>query len=423
MGLSERPSRFKRFLKTLAVYLAITVATLAIVDVVMILLNLFPPHYTPGHPELGWVSGSATGRMESVRCVEMSTGAVIHYDRNEDGIRTSLPAKRLREDTSLLKIAVGGDSQTDLCAPNAATHFGVMETELRRAGFPAAVFAYGAGKYSPLQAYIAVKKPIADYHADVLVLNIYTGNDVYDMLRLDDRPHFVKTEAGYRIAPPIWYQESPPGQVYRSRVMFVLRSIARKTGLRNVAVRIRYLRDVAREQHQGFFAALRYMNDLRKSASSEIGYPAAFSAQMLNQQLFFYHFPGSREECLNRLRALLHLIRQEQPNLMLVVSPIPSYELVKQQPVDSALFRVIRRLPITYEQGIREEEQLYESLRGLAAESGSVFVDDLGPLRAYSGKERLFNDFDYHLLPPASEIIGRAQAAAVANSLRTMRRR
>jgi hypothetical protein len=138
---------------------------------------------------------------------------------------------------------------------------------------------------------------------------------------------------------------------------------------------------------------------------------------MLNQQLFFHHFPGSREEGIKRLKALLELIRAEHPGVLLVLTPIPSYQLVQEQPVDSALLKVTKRLPVTYDQGVREERELYETLRRLAAETGWQFVDDLPPLQAYAGKDRLFNNFDYHLLPPASAIIGRAQAATVLSGL------
>ena len=51
---------------------------------------------------------------------------------------------------------MGGDSHTELCVPNAETHFGVLERELTATGMNAAVFAYGAGKYSLPQAYLAL---------------------------------------------------------------------------------------------------------------------------------------------------------------------------------------------------------------------------------------------------------------------------
>ena len=99
--------------------------------------------------------------------------------------------------------------------------------------------------------------------------------------------------------------------------------------------------------------------------------------------------------------------------MVLLLSPLPSYELTQQQPVDSALFRTIARLPITYESGLREERALYDTLRVLAPETGWLFADNLRPLQAYKGPDRLYNSFDYHLLPPASDIIGREQAKAL----------
>ena len=412
------PSRLRRFFVSTATYAAIVILTLVVVDIVLIALKLFPPRYVPGDPELGWVTHMATGRVETKSCMEMMSRQVYRYTRNEDAVRSELTSTQLRAPSNALKIAVGGDSQTDLCASNAQTHFGVMEAELEARGIPAIVYARPAGKYSPLQAYLALKKPIADYGANALVLNVYTGNDVYDMLRLDDRPHFVKTGTGYRIAPPIWYQEVPPGTVYRSRVLFAARSVARATGLRNAWVRVRYLRDAAREQAAGFRSVFGYMNDLRKASTSDVGYAAAFSAQMLNQQLFFHHFPGSEAESLNRVRALLELIRREHPQLLLVLSPLPSYQLVQEQPVDSALLEVFQRMPFTYAESVARENVLYESLRRMAAESGWVFVDNLPPLRQYRGSDRLFNNNDYHFEPNASAIIGRAQAEAVANHLK-----
>jgi hypothetical protein len=404
------------------VYALIVVITLVIADLALIALGLFPPRVRPGHPEVGWVSAMPSGEMRESGCVEYSTGERMTYTRNEDGMRTPHSSKELREDSAAFTIAVGGDSQTEICVPNERAHFGVMERELRAGGVPAAVYAFGSGKYSPLQAYVALRRTLKDYSADAFVLNLYTGNDVYDMLRIDDRPHLVRAGDGYAIAPPIWYQEDPPGLVRRSRVLFALRSVAEATGVRNLTVRLRYLRDAAGEQGHGMGAVLSYMMDLRRSSSPELGYPAAFSAQMLNQQLFFHHFPGSRDESLRRVRALLEIIRREHPGLVLVLSPLPSYQLVLREQVDSTMLRVLARLPITNEAGIQQEGELYEALKGIAAESGWLYVDNLTPLRAYGDGAALYNAFDFHFLPPASEIIGRAQAETIGNHLRLSRK-
>jgi hypothetical protein len=71
---------------------------------------------------------------------------------------------------------------------------------------------------------------------------------------------------------------------------------------------------------------------------------------------------------------------------------------------------------------VREERALYDSLQVLARETGWLFVENLRALQAYKGADRLYNNFDYHLLPPASEIIGRAQAAALLQGRAKSRR-
>ena len=410
----SRTSRVKRLLLATAQYGGIILGTLLAVDVACIALGVFPPKYEYGHPELGWVAAPPTGVMWEHGCTEYSTGVTYTLTRNEDGVRTHLSVAELVTDSQRYLIGVTGDSQTDLCAPNARTHAGVLERVLNANGLRAAVLPYGAGRYSPIQDYLAFKKALLKYHPDAFVLNLYTGNDFYDMLRVDDRPHFVRTDTGYALAPPLWYLYDRPGPLRHSRVLFALRSFAKWTGIHGFVWRLRLLGGVASEQGKGLPTVLAYMNDLRKSRESSVGYSAALAAQMLNQQLFFHRFPESRAEAIRRVRALLQMIRREHPDLVLLLSPLPSYQLTQQQPVDAALLRTLARLPITYEGGVQEERALYDTLRVVARESGWLFVDNLRALQVYDGSDRLYNDFDYHLLPPASEIIGRAQAEAFA---------
>jgi hypothetical protein len=413
--------RAKRFFANVLLYAGIITVTLLVLDGICMAFGLFPPRYDLGDPELGWRSAYGTGAMATGRCTEFATGKTILYPRNEDGVRTTLSRDTIEADSSHLKIGVTGDSQTDLCAPNEQLHSGVLESELAAQGVPAIVVTYGAGRYSPLQGYLAFRKVVRPYHPKVLVLNVYTGNDLYDLLRADDRPHFVAADSGYRVADPIWYTLYDPKVRYRSRVLFALRAVGDKIGVRQLFLRMKELRRLAAQHGAGFFTTLAYMRDLWKAREPSVGYSDAFTAQILNQQLFFHHFPGSEEESLRRIRALMTLIRQENPGLILVMSPLPSYELVGEQPVDEALLRTLKRLPITYEEGQRQEHALYERLRELANEQHWVFVDNLAALRGYHGSERLYNNFDYHLLPIASALVGKAQAAALLDTLHATR--
>jgi hypothetical protein len=412
----------KRLAIGLLVYALVTALTLFAVDRVLIAMDLFPPRYDYGHPTVGWVSAYPTGRMVEERCPNLATKQTAVFTRNEDGMRTTHSAQELRQNPGVFKVAVSGDSHTELCEPSEKVHFGVMERELNSLALQSAVFAFGAGKYSPLQAYLAVREPIQQYSADAFVLNFYTGNDFLDMLRVDDRPYLEPDGSGYRIAEPVWYQLHSPHKKRNSRVLFLTESAYEKSGLRRILLRVDYLGDVASSQDAGVLAVAAYMNDLRKAASKKVEYPDAFTAQMLNQQLFFHHFPGSREESLRRVKAVLELVRQQNPNRLLVMSPVPSYQLVNRSPVDSALLEVIGRLPITYESGVAEEFELYQALKDMAVETGWIFVDNLPLLREYEGTEPFYNRTDYHIEPIVSEVIGKAQAREIVNHVRSSRR-
>jgi len=418
-----KASRGIRLLTGLFTYACIVAATLAVVDAICIHWNLFPLDHDYGDAVLGWRPAPATGSMVTDKCEELSSGETFRYLRNEDGVRTGLSRSQVLADTSSVTIGVTGDSQTDLCAPNDLLHSGVLGTTLAADGVRAIVLSYGAGRYSPLQAYLAFRTVLRPYHPQVLVLNVYTGNDLYDILRTDDRPHLTYSQAGYAIAPPEWYSLDNPTSGSRSRVLFALRKVGDKSGLRQLYLRFIELNRLGSQQGGGPLDVLSYMRDLLRARQPALGYPDAFSAQMLNQQLFFQHFPKAEEESIRRMRALMSLIKAENPGIVLVMSPLPSYELVGELPVDSLLLQTLERLPITYSGGQQQEQMLYERLRALASDMGWIFVDNLAALRRYRGMERLYNNFDYHLLPTASAIIGRSQADAVEGVLRSLSQR
>jgi hypothetical protein len=407
---------FKGKVLTAAAFVGITAAMLIVADLLCILFGLFPPTHEYGDPDVGWLGSKRATTVRYDRCIEPS-GKMVQYVRNEDGIRTDVSVPVLLADRRSFKIGVTGDSQTELCAPNSQVHSGVLERELNAIGVKAIVLPYGVGRYSPLQDYLVFKKILKKYAPDALLVNFYTGNDFYDLLRVDDRPHFVESGGRYEIAEPVWYRYEDPRVQRRSRVLFLLKSLANATGIRNFVVHLQFLYRMAVEQRAGFRAVIGYFRDLRKAVEPSVGYKEAFTAQFLNQQLFFYWFPGARQESIRRVRALLELARRENPNTVLILSALPSYELVGQRPVDRALLRTHERLPITYEGGVGEEQQLYDTLRQLANEEGWLFVDNLTALRRYPGRDRLYNDHDYHLLPVASTFIGKNQAAVLVDYL------
>jgi len=391
--------------------------TLLFFELVCVATGIFPPVYETGDATLGW-GPIQPGRVALDSCIDGSSGRTIEYPRNEIGLRTERSLAEILAHREDVKIAVVGDSHTDLCAPNELTHPGILERGLAEHGIDATVLSYGVARYSPLQAYLLFREKLRSLGPRILVLNLYTGNDFNDLLRPDDRPHFVRAGDTYRIEGPVWYRHEAPGTRHWSRLAFLARSIGAASGLQNLYARFRLLSDMAGERGQGYGTVLAYLRDLRRSVEPSLGYPEALTAQMLNQQLFFHHFQGTRDESVRRVGFLMQRVRDENPGLLLVMSPLPSYELAAREPVDAALLATLRRLPLKLENGVAEEQGLYDELRHLATEHGWVFIDNLTALRAYRGNERLYNDFDYHLTPAASEIIGTNEAAALEPLLR-----
>lgn len=396
-----------------------TLLALCALEVALRVLNLAAPTYQYGDAEVGWRS-AGTGAMRTDTCWDLVAKRSVTFPRNEAGARSPHAVAVLRSD-SVVAIGVSGDSHTDLCAPDSLVHFGIMERRMRDAGVPAATFSTGAGKYSPLQAYLATRQMLAENNAKVFVLNLYTGNDFLDLLRVDDRPSLVATDSGYRIQPPVWYSYDAPGTVRNVRVWGLLLNLVEKTSVTQVFVRFRYLRDVARLQGKGFGSVFGYMDDLRRAASPTTVYPQAFSAQMLNQHLFFARFPGSRDESLRRLKFLLELVRSEQPGRLLVFSPIPSYQLVHAGTPNAEFDAVLNRLSIPRGDGVALESHLYADAVRLAREAGWLVIDNLGSLQALESPMPLYNAADYHIEPRASAVIGNNQATAILERLRVAR--
>lgn len=412
--------RLAGLLKAFLTYSAIILITALLVDLLLIATGLFPPPRNPGHAGLGWMPARPTGEMATGKCVDLATGEDVLYQRNEDGIRTSVSRKDTVSVDGEIRIAVTGDSHTDLCSTNEELHSGVLEAGLRKQGVDVRVLSFGVGRYSPLQDYLAFRDVLRKYHPRVLVLNLYMGNDFYDMLRIDDRPHFVKVDTGYRIAPPAWYAMDDPDKRRRSRVLAFIRAIGDKTGIRTAFQRLSYLRAIGGRDDQSLANDIAYMRNLLAARDKTLGYPDALTAQMLNQQLYFHHFPSAMDESVHRVRAVMAMARAENPDVLLLLSPIPSYQLVGESPVDAPLIRAYDRLPITLEHAIDVERALYDSTRAIASEEGWLFVDNLAALRAYTGSERLYNGFDYHLERVASTVIGVAQRDVLLPALRVV---
>ncbi len=180
--MGELRTNVIRRLKSLLLLVAINGGILAAFDWTLVKLDLLSPPFMYGLTEVGF------GRPGVLRSTDFGVSRVNNVSQG-------------------LTIAMIGDSHSELPFRNPLdSHEFVLETTLRAQGLPIDMLSAGRGKYSPLQEYLLFKHDLRDaYKPRVMLMNFYSGNDFYDMLRPDDRPHFVR-DANNAIVmrDPVW---------------------------------------------------------------------------------------------------------------------------------------------------------------------------------------------------------------------------
>jgi len=111
----------------------------------------------------------------------------------------------IEKPTGVRRVLVLGDSMTDGVIYNAESYSTLLETKLNeRLGKSYQVLNAGVAGYSPLQAYLLFKLEMYRLQPDVVILAIYTGNEIMDLGNQLDDPSMMEVvqEAGYDINDP-----------------------------------------------------------------------------------------------------------------------------------------------------------------------------------------------------------------------------
>jgi hypothetical protein len=163
---------------------------------------------------------------------------------------------------------------------------------------------------------------------------------------------------------------------------------------------------------------LRYLSDLNRSQEPRLKYAAGFAAQILNQALFFEHFPESSRESVEFMRYLLQRARAENPDRVLVLSSIPSAALIERIPreIRPLWHDTLARIGLTERQVALREDGLVDELEAASLAAGWLFVDLRECLRGVRSTDELYSSADLHISAVASRHIGRCQADALTAS-------
>ncbi len=261
-------------------------AVLVAVDLALIAAGLFQPRYPTGDPDLGiWLKRPGNGVEVRAFVPELAGVPVVGtYTRNEAGFASSSTMTDFSAGDGSLRLVSLGDSHTDLYYDFDHTHMGVMQQELRDAGRQdAAVLGAGHGFYSILQSWIMYQQKLAHLAPDVVILNLYTGNDLYDIIRRDDRPYLVpEGDGSYGVRPPHWVAYAPlkNGPYWsRSRIVYASHLALGIVGLEHLFAKVQASWISSTAYGGDPWSSISYIDDLRASRDGALWYEGAASAQ------------------------------------------------------------------------------------------------------------------------------------------------
>lgn len=82
-----------------------------------------------------------------------------------------------------------------------------LQQLIQKSGISARIVVYGYGGYSFLQSFLYFDKFLKKFKPDIILYQLYSGNDFYDLLRNDDRPTI--DVASQKIQNPYWINFRP----------------------------------------------------------------------------------------------------------------------------------------------------------------------------------------------------------------------
>jgi lysophospholipase L1-like esterase len=345
----------------------------------------------------------------------------------QDCVSARVNGQSLREDyetdfekpSGVQRILVLGDSQTaGEYLANSETYPNILEVLLNADGSPIEVINAGVPAYSPAQEWIWFRDQGIRYQADIILIGVYVGNDLVEMLPDDflPRPGFQVTPDGKVVLKeyPISIPDSSTNKREKSSKEFLPRL---KEALQPFYI-YRLVRYVMRIIPQA--AWLRKIGVLTSdplwSDSSKPDDPRSRAAflchgcltQSLSQAYYFISFPEKERVALLLVKETLKRLQVDSSasNSKLVLLLIPSKSQIEPETQEN-LSQVTQLLGLDPRKAAAYDNEIYRRILKLGQELNIDVIDTLPTFLDYHqhNDELLYFNNDWHLSPIGHRVL------------------
>ena len=371
---------------------------------------IFPPHR--GDRLLG-TKGFAPGSRIRTKFPEYDNSGYLTVVTNNLGFpqeEDTAPVKK----PGTRRVAIVGDSQTAgaVGAREAYPHQ-LQEILNSRGGVPYELLNGGVGRWSPYQYYIQTAHVLTPLAPDHVMVAIYAGNDMQDLVRRDDRPYLTVSRDGSVVEHPPEFvlMEDPDGgdEWLRKSRLFSWLKLTLGPNVVYQVKRANMLFHNLPGDDRSIPTLWTYTQELRKLSGPRLG----FVTQDMNQHLWFKFFPKTLSTAYVLNRHVMQMFQQlaKEKGFRLTYLILPAKVQIEPDEMADAFEDAKRIDPDLTPEKIRGfADTVSDEVIKQCRELGVEYIDPRADLMARREGRRLYFHDDMHLNVAGARVLAQTVA-------------
>ena len=402
--------KFLKVLKNIAINVLVIVLLLVFIDFVITKLNLVPLRVPLTHPVYG-----------------MASEPVILNDKaSKDS----------------LTIVVIGDSHLEYGDKNTGQYnqCTYLYNYLKEKNIPARVIILGTPSTGFIQQMFIYDEQIKKkgIKPDVVLFQIYSGNDFSENLRYDDRPRVdFKADGTPDTVPIHWVLDRPKSKgkdtsftswPRDSRLLYLTNAAF---GHHNMVLKAKIAYSSNDLLGFGLGSKIEYIKNLNRFVDKRLtAYNGAVAAQFLNQYYQMNKKPDAfMKESKVRTKYFLEYFKKSNPEVTCIVSYLPSAPAIGAMcDTDVMIYHdILKRSNLSDLDVPKMEHQLYMMMDSLNNATGKPFIvydlsDTLHIANKLDGTQTFYDKGGLHVTPKSRKIIGETWGKQIIKYLETKKK-